>query len=356
MGKKNTGLYRDDGLIVLRNMNARGTYKMRKIIIKMFKEVEFQLEIKTNLKKVHFLDVMFNLITGLYTPYKKPNDNLLYINTSSDHPPKIIKQPANFINKRLYEYSGNKQVFNTIKPVYENTLHKSGYKSSRLKYSEEIHQYNSKKRTRNIIWFNPPFCQTVKTKAAKPFFRLLDKDFPQSHSLYKIFNRNTIKVSYSCMNNVSQIIKQRNRNVSNKKQKQTSPCNCSCRNKNVCLLNGNGKVQNVIYKCTVSATQTFKQRVYLGIAERNWKKILYNHRQSFKDKKHKNDTALSSYLWDLKKNHNQIPKFTWSVVRFSPGYSNISKRCLLCLHEKLLILNYHNPAELSNERSKIKNK
>ena len=126
MGKKNTGLYRDDGLIVLRNMNARGTYKMRKIIIKMFKEVEFQLEIKTNLKKVHFLDVMFNLITGLYTPYKKPNDNLLYINISSDHPPKIIKQPANFINKRLYEYSGNKQVFNTIKPVYENTLHKSG--------------------------------------------------------------------------------------------------------------------------------------------------------------------------------------------------------------------------------------
>ena len=126
MGKKNTGLYRDDGLIVLRNMNARGTYKMRKIIIKMFKEVEFQLEIKTNLKKVQFLDVMFNLITGLYTPYKKPNGNLLYINTSSDHSPKIIKQPANFINKRLYEYSGNKKVFNTIKPVYENTLHKSG--------------------------------------------------------------------------------------------------------------------------------------------------------------------------------------------------------------------------------------
>ena len=91
MGKKNTGLYRDDGLIVLRNMNARGTYKMRKIIIKMFKEVEFQLEIKTNLKKVDFLDVTFNLITGLYTPYKNPNDNLLYINTSSDHQPKIIK-------------------------------------------------------------------------------------------------------------------------------------------------------------------------------------------------------------------------------------------------------------------------
>ena len=74
-----------------------------------------------------------------------------------------------------------------------------------------------KKRTRNIIWFNPQFSQTVKTNAAKSFFRILDKHFPKSHPIYKIFNRNTNKVSYSCMNNVSQIIKQHNKNLSNKK-------------------------------------------------------------------------------------------------------------------------------------------
>ena len=90
--EKNTGLYRDDVLVVLRNMNARGICKIKKIIIKMIKDVGFQLEIKTNLKQVEFLDVTFNMITGLYTPYKKPNDNLLYINTSSDHPPQVIKQ------------------------------------------------------------------------------------------------------------------------------------------------------------------------------------------------------------------------------------------------------------------------
>ena len=59
-----------------------------------------------------------------------------------------------------------------------------------------------------------------------------------------------------------------------------------------------------IYKRTVSAAKTFKQRVYLGIAEENWKQRLYNHRQSFKDKKHKNETALSTYLLDLKENHS----------------------------------------------------
>ena len=54
------------------------------------------------------------------------------------------------------------------------------------------------------------------------------------------------------------------------------------------------------------------------------------------------------FIYILKEDHNQIPKLTWSIVRFAPGCSNISKRCLLCLHEKLLILNYHSPAELLN--------
>ena len=107
IGKKNTDVYRDDGLVVLRNMNAREIDKIRKIIIRMFKDVGFQLEIKTNLRQVEFLDVTFSLITGLYTPYKKPNHNVLYINTSSDHPPQVIKQLTNSINKRLCENSAN---------------------------------------------------------------------------------------------------------------------------------------------------------------------------------------------------------------------------------------------------------
>ena len=47
--------------------------------------------------------------------------------------------------------------------------------------TQEIHQYNSKKRTGNIIWFNSPFSQTVKTNVAKSFFRLLDEHFLINH-------------------------------------------------------------------------------------------------------------------------------------------------------------------------------
>ena len=132
----------------------------------------------------------------------------------------------------------------------------------------------------------------------KKFFHLPDKHFPKTHQLYKIFNRNTIKVSSSCMNNISQIIKQHKKHVCTKKETKAPVCNC--RNKNECPLNGNCKVDNVIYKCTVSATKTFKQRAYLGIAENDWKQRYYNHKKSFKNIAYRHDTSLSSYLWDLK--------------------------------------------------------
>ena len=166
---------------------------MRKIIIKIFTEVGFQLKIKSSLKKVQSLDVTFNLITDLYTHLIRKLTAMLYIKTCSDHPPQIIKQLANFINKRLCENSANEQVSNTVKPAYKKALHNSGYKSS-FKYSEQINQYNNKKRTRNTIWFNPSFSQTVRTNVAKTFFRLLDKPF-QSLTHYTRSLTETVKLS-----------------------------------------------------------------------------------------------------------------------------------------------------------------
>ena len=79
--KENIGLYRDDGLILLRNINSQQTDRLRKRIIKKFQSIGFKIEIVTNLQEVDFLDVTFNLINNTHRPYKKPNDNLTYINT-----------------------------------------------------------------------------------------------------------------------------------------------------------------------------------------------------------------------------------------------------------------------------------
>jgi hypothetical protein len=57
-------------------------------------------------------------------------------------------------------------------------------------------------RQRKIIWFNPPFSKSVNTNIGWEFLSLIDKHFPLQHKLHKIFNRNTVKISYSCMNNV----------------------------------------------------------------------------------------------------------------------------------------------------------
>ena len=66
--------------------------------MKEMKGLGFQIEIETNLKEVNFLYVTFNLNSSRYKPYKKLNDQLLYVTSSSDHTPQVIKQLPNSIN------------------------------------------------------------------------------------------------------------------------------------------------------------------------------------------------------------------------------------------------------------------
>ena len=147
------------------------------------------------------------------------------------------------------------------------------------------------------------------------------------------------------MENIAQIIKKHNQQISSCKEKSIPSCNC--KNKDKCPINGKCQVQNVVYKCIVSATSNFPKRVYLGVAEGDWKQRFYNHKKSIKNKSYRNDTTLSNYLWER---NNIFPMLTWSVDKSVPGYSNILKRCLLCLTEKVLIATYENPKELLNKR------
>ena len=59
--KSNFGLYRDDELALLRSLNRQQTDKVRKIIIRVFKNIGLSLGIETNLKEANFLDVSLNL-------------------------------------------------------------------------------------------------------------------------------------------------------------------------------------------------------------------------------------------------------------------------------------------------------
>ena len=90
--REDIALYWDDGVILLWSKNVQLTDISRKNVINFFKEIGFQIEIETNLKFVNFLDVTFSLASSTYRPHRKPNDNLFYLRTSSNHSPKITGQ------------------------------------------------------------------------------------------------------------------------------------------------------------------------------------------------------------------------------------------------------------------------
>ena len=63
------------------------------------------------MQQTDFLDVAFNGDNGKYWPYKKPNSQLQYISTQSNHLPNIKKRLPKMIEKRLSGVSCNKEEF-----------------------------------------------------------------------------------------------------------------------------------------------------------------------------------------------------------------------------------------------------
>ena len=164
MGSNNVGLYRDDGLAIVHKANGPEVDRLRKNIISLFENEGLSFTIHTNLIEKHFLDVSFNLNTGKYFPFKKPNSTLIYIHSKSNHPPSIIKQLPSMTNKCISSLS--KTEFSKAKITYETALKNRGYQAT-LKF-EKTSQNARRNRNRKMIWFNPLFSLNVKIYIAPP--------------------------------------------------------------------------------------------------------------------------------------------------------------------------------------------
>ena len=108
-GKNNVGLYRDDGLVLLRNASGPQSERTRKDITREFKKQGLNISISPNLKICNFLDVSLNLTDGSCYPYRKPNNETLYIDTNSNHPHTIIKHLPAAIGRRISDILSNKE-------------------------------------------------------------------------------------------------------------------------------------------------------------------------------------------------------------------------------------------------------
>ena len=103
------------------------------------------------------------------------------------------------------------------------------------------------------------------------------KNLIYKHCFYiaKIFNKNNIKDSYSCTNNMLQIIKKTQQKIASTNS-TTHPSNqCNCRVKNTCSLPEKYLYKNFVYKATVKTNNSVKY--YIGTTEGTIKQRIYNH-------------------------------------------------------------------------------
>ena len=138
---------------------------------------------------------------------------------------------------------------------------------------------------------------------------MLNKYFAPSHYLHKIFNSNTIKVSYCCTQNLGNIIKLWNKKLTSSNNLIILQWNCW---KKECQVDGKCRANDIVYRWIASAT-AFHNKAYLGIAQGKFKKWFYYHNTSFKNQSKRNKPTLAKYIWDLKLKENVMPTLKWQI-------------------------------------------
>ena len=105
---------------------------------------------------------------------------------------------------------------------------------------------------------------------------------------------------------------------------------CSCRQKTECPLN------NKCFKAAVSQTPSQKNKYYYGTCEKTFKERYNNHTATFRNKSKQKSTELSKHIWELKGNSIQH-RISWDIASRARPYNGCTRKCDLCLTEKLTI-------------------
>ena len=338
-----TGLYRDDGLIAIeKNVSKVEIEKIKKSLHKVSKEMGINIDIENPSRKVDYLDLSFNLYDHTYHPYRKENSKIIYINSNSNHPPAILKQIPKMIEDRLSRNSSNENLFNKIRKDYNDAIKLSGYNYEIKFKSEGEENKRSRKRKRKVIWFNPPYCKSVRTNIGKKFLQIVNKYFGNNSKFKKYLNKNNIKLSYSCLPNIETIIKNHNKKITND-NKNSEDETCNCRDKEKCPLKGGlCRAKNVIYQATIKTSNESKS--YIGLSANPLKRRVAVHRTTINSKpedrnylQYKQATELSKYIHKLK-SENKKYEITWNIIERECQPRPRIETCRLCLKEALLIL------------------
>ena len=100
-------------------------------------------------------------------------------------------------------------------------------------------------------------------------------------------------------------------------------------------MNGNCNDTNIIYQAEIF-TSTDK-KTYIGLCDTTFKQRYQNHMCSFKNERYKHATELSKHIWSLK-DKKIAYNIKWRKIKQARSYSNVTKKCNLCLWEKYFII------------------
>lgn len=356
LGANCVGLYRDDGLAAIDWETPKVLDRIRKQTIACMKELGFKITLDIGNTKTDFLDVSLDLAHDSYRPFRKPNSNLCYIHHESNHPTHIKKALPSMIEKRLNRLSKNKQVFDEAKPDYERALRSSGF-NQKLAYETNTaaKPKKSRNRKRRVIFYNPPYCRSVKTKIGSIFIDLVEKHFGDDHVFGKIFNPSTVKISFCCMPNVKSILNTHNKKVitSDAMADEGTTTNCNCQKRNPCPVDGECLTKGVIYQADVETQAGVK--TYVGSTGRRFKDRYYEHTQDIKHDKKTQRTELAKFIWTLKRKNEEYT-IKWKLLKKLRNRAvEIPRTCSLCNWEKIEIARVKK-SRLLNKRSELTGK
>ena len=111
--------------------------------------------------------------------------------------------------------------------------------------------------------------------------------------------------------------------------------NCSRKYKNNCPVQGRCQEKSVVYKAVVKSEN--ESKIYYGSTKNEFKTRFLQHMSSFNTNLTKSSTTLAKYVQDLSKRKIKY-KISWSIKAKAHTFSSGSKKCDLCITEKLTIL------------------
>ena len=175
------------------------------------------------------------------------------------------------------------------------------------------------------------------TNVAVTFLNIIKKHFPQHNILHRVFNKKSVKGSYSCLPNMKSVINKHNSKVlrSTKVSSADDKPMCNCRVKSTCPMSGACLHSSIIYAADVIGNQSTK--TYIGLTSNQFKTRFNNHKKSFSNPNYEKESELSKYVWSLKRGEVNF-EIKWRVVKRAPTTRSPDGNCNLCLEEKVAIV------------------